>query len=173
MNLLKPLTAIATLLLSSCTPMTAQQNSFKAEYLKKLDNSLTYTLEVAEKMPESSFGFQPADDVRTFGEQLVHIGEAMAYIGKSAIKFEKVKPPKNTNDKRAIKNYLTSQFNALKTEIEDMEASYFEDTTSFWAGRMTYRNILEIVFTHSAHHRAQAIVHLRMKNIKTPDFIAW
>ncbi|WP_422858871.1 DinB family protein [Flagellimonas sp. S174] len=173
MKILKLLSAIATLLLSSCTTMTAQQSIFKEEYLKKLENSLEYSIKVAEAMPTEDFSFQPATGVRTFGKQLVHIGEAMAYIGKSAIKFDKIKPPKNENDKAAVIAYLTAQFHSLRDAMTAKEATYFEETTSFWAGRMTRRNILEIVFAHTAHHRAQAIVHLRIKGKKPPEFIAW
>lgn len=170
---MKKMTALITLLFTSWFPMTAQQTTFKAEYLKKLKNSLQYTINVAEKMPEDRYSYIPVDDVRTFGEQLVHIGEAMAYIGPSAIKFDKIKPPKNTNDKEMVKAYLTAQFNAIKIAIDGKESPYFEETTSFWAGRMSRRNILEIVLTHTAHHRAQAIVHLRMNQIKPPEFVAW
>ncbi|MBP2831520.1 DinB family protein [Aquimarina sp. U1-2] len=173
MKILQSITAIITLLLSSCTPMTAQQSSFKKEYLKKLENSLRYSIKVAEAMPSEDFDFKPTADVRTFGEQLVHIGEAMAYIGKSAIKFDKIKSPKNANDKTAVITYLTAQFHSLHNAMTAKEATFFEETTSFWAGNMTRRNILEIVFTHTAHHRAQAIVHLRMKGKKPPEFIAW
>lgn len=173
MKILKSITAIVTLLLSSCTPMSAQQSSFKTEYLKKLENSLQYTIGVAERMPEDIYSYKPVDDVRTFGEQLVHIGEAMAYIGKSAVKFKKIKSPRNTNDKVEVIKYLNEQFASLSNAINDKEAAYLEETTSFWAGRMTRRNILEIVITHTAHHRAQAIVHLCINKIKPPEFIAW
>ncbi|MFC3876765.1 DinB family protein [Winogradskyella maritima] len=153
--------------------MTAQQSSFKKEFLKKWKNSLEYTIDVAQKMPESSYSYKPTEDVRSFGEQMVHIGEGMAYIGNSALDFQTVPQPTNANDKNAVISYLKKQYNALSEAAETKDASYFEETTSFWAGRMSRRKILNIVFNHCTHHRAQAIVHLRMKGIKAPSYIAW
>lgn len=162
-----------TLLLSSCTPMTAQQSNFKEEYIQKLAGSLEYTIKVAKKMPSEKFDYRPVESVRTFGGQLVHMGETMAYIGNSALKFEKTKPPKNTGDKAAVISYLTAQFHSLQDAMALKKPSYFEETFSFWAGRMTRRNILEIVFAHTVHHRAQAIMYLRINGHKAPEFIAW
>ncbi|MEK6154723.1 DinB family protein [Flavobacteriaceae bacterium 3-367] len=152
--------------------MTAQKSNFKNEYLKKLKNSLEYTLDVANKMPEAHYNYKPIEDVRSFGEQLVHIGEGMAYIGNSGLSFQTVKQP-NSNNKEEVISYLKAQYGALQNAIENKEQSYFEETTSFWAGRMTRRKILNIVFDHCTHHRAQAIVCLRMKNIKSPNYVGW
>ncbi|MDO1501612.1 DinB family protein [Winogradskyella maritima] len=173
MKITKKIAAILTLLFTSWMPMTAQQSSFKKEFLKKWKNSLEYTIDVAQKMPESSYSYKPTEDVRSFGEQMVHIGEGMAYIGNSALDFQTVPQPTNANDKNAVISYLKKQYNALSEAAETKDASYFEETTSFWAGRMSRRKILNIVFNHCTHHRAQAIVHLRMKGIKAPSYIAW
>ncbi len=173
MTLSKQLSAILTILFTSWIPMSAQQSTFKKEFLKKWKNSLEYTLDVAKKMPEDSYNYKPAAEVRSFGEQLVHIGEGMAYIGNSAINFQTIPQPRNTNNKEAVISYLKKQYNALSDVVKTKEASYFEETTSFWAGRMSRRKIMNIVFNHCTHHRAQAIVHLRMKGIKAPSYIAW
>ncbi|MEL6917788.1 MAG: DinB family protein [Bacteroidota bacterium] len=153
--------------------MTAQQSTFKNEFLKKWKNSLEYTINVAKKMPKEHYDHKPTADVRSFGEQLVHIGEGMAYIGNSALDFSTIRQPSNVKDKEAIISYLTKQYNALSDVAATKDASYFEETTSFWAGRMTRRKILNIVFNHCTHHRSQAIVLLRMKGIKPPGYIAW
>ncbi len=153
--------------------MTAQQNNFKEAFLIKWKNSLQYTLDVAKKMPEDHYGDKPVKDVRSFGEQLVHIGEGLAYIGKAALEFPTVPQPADVNDKEAVVSYLRLQHNALSKAIKAKEASYFEETTSFWAGRMPRRQIVDIVFNHCKHHRAQAIVQLRMEGIKPPNYIGW
>ncbi|GMN06451.1 hypothetical protein MTsPCn5_18400 [Croceitalea sp. MTPC5] len=173
MALSKQISAILTLLFTSWMPMTAQQSTFKKEFLKKWKNSLEYTIDVAKKMPEKDYSYKPVSDIRTFGEQLVHIGEGMAYIGNSAFDFETVPQPANTNDKDEVISYLKKQYDVLSDAVTAKDASYFEETTSFWAGRMSRRKIMNIVFNHCTHHRAQAIVLLRMKGIKAPSYIAW
>ncbi|WP_298545782.1 DinB family protein [uncultured Aquimarina sp.] len=173
MNLIKQTSAILTLLFTSWMPMTAQQSTFKKEFLKKWKNSLEYTIDVAKKMPKEHYSYKPMADVRSFGEQLVHIGEGMAYIGNSAFDFQTIQQPNNTNDKDAIIAYLKKQYNVLSDVVEAKDPPYFEETTSFWAGRMSRRKIMNIVFNHCTHHRAQAIVYLRMKGLKVPSYISW
>lgn len=153
--------------------MNAQQTTFKKEFLKRWKANLEFTLEVARKMPEEQYAFGPTDGVRSFGEQLVHIGEGMAYIGNSALAFEIVAPPSDTKDKDAVIAYLKKQYGALEGAVKEMDALFFEEAVSFWAGRMSRRNILDIVFDHCTHHRAQAIVHLRMKGLKPPEYRSW
>ncbi|MEM8940004.1 MAG: DinB family protein [Bacteroidota bacterium] len=172
MYFFKTITAVSTLLFTSCMPMNAQKSSFKDEFLKKWKNNLEYTLDVAKKMPEEHYRYKANKDMRSFGEQLVHIGEGMAYIGNSAIEFSTISKP-NAYDKEAVIDYLKKQYAALSEQIKTKDTSFFEETTSFWAGRMTRRKILNIVFDHCTHHRAQAIVALRMNNIKPPNYISW
>ncbi len=164
---------VLTLLFTSWMPMTAQKSSFKEEFLKKWKNSLEYTLDVAKKMPENEYNYKPTKEVRSFGEQMVHIGEGMAYIGNSAFNFPTIPQPDDKNDKTVVISYLEKQYNALRDVAKTKDISFFEETTSFWAGRMTRRKILNIVFDHCTHHRAQAIVHLRMNGIKAPNYRAW
>ena len=172
MYFFKTITAVSTLLFTYWMPMNAQKSSFKDEFLKKWKNNLEYTLDVAEKMPEEHYAFKANKDMLSFGEQLVHIGECMAYIGNSAIEFSTISKP-NASNKEAVIDYLKKQYAAISKQIKTKDTSFFEETISFWAGRMTRRKILNIVFDHCTHHRAQAIVALRMNSIKPPNYISW
>lgn len=161
------------LIFSSWMPMTAQQSSFKEEFLKKWKNATAYTIEVAEKMPLSKYSYRPNGDMRTFGEQMEHIGYAMTYLSKSALHTTQVTYKGSLTDKDALVNYLKEQFEVIRMTVEKMDNSDFEKTVSFWAGRMTRRKILNIVFDHTTHTRAQAIIYLRINNNKAPQYIAW
>ncbi len=165
--------ALFILIISSWMPKTAQQSSFKKEFLKKWKNATTYTLEVAEKMPASKYGYRPNEGMRTFGEQMEHIGYAMTYLSMNAIHSKEIPYQGNLTDKDALIDYLKKQFEIVRVAVEKMDSTDFEKTVSFWAGRMTRRKILNIAFDHTTHTRAQAIVYLRLQDIKPPQYIAW
>ncbi len=164
---------IRTLFITSWFPMTVQQSTFKNEFLKKWQNSLEYTLSVATQMPEDSYGYQPSHLMRSFGEQIVHIGMAITYLSQSALSLKHIDYKGDIQDKEAVITYLKQQYIKVSNAVVALPASDFEQTKVFWAGRMTRRKILNITFDHITHHRAQAIVYLRMQSIVPPTYISW
>ncbi|AXT59227.1 DinB family protein [Aquimarina sp. AD10] len=170
---MKTLSSLIVLLITFWFSMTAQQTTFKNEFLKKWSNIINYTIEVAEKMPMDKYSFRPNTEIRTFGEQIEHLAMAMTYHSKSAIDVEHSKFKGDTNSKEEVLDYLKSQFNAVKIALKNTDESKFEESVSFWAGRMTRRKILNLTNDHITHHRAQAILYLRLNKIKAPDYIAW
>ena len=59
---------------------------FKNSFTETLKNAKAYTLEVAEKMPAEDYSFKPHDSVRTFGEQMAHIGMSSKLLNTMFIK---------------------------------------------------------------------------------------
>ena len=55
-------------LLAQGDPLSA---AAKADYLQVRNN----VIRSAEKMPETSYGFRPTPEVRTFGQQIAHIAD--------------------------------------------------------------------------------------------------
>ena len=55
----------------------APQLHFIPEFLDELKLSRAYTLECAQAMPAEKYEFRPVPEVRTFGQQMVHISEAV------------------------------------------------------------------------------------------------
>jgi len=161
------------LFIQSCTTMTAQTTSFKAEFIETWSNSMEYTLKVAKLMPDHKYSYRPSEDVRTFGEQMEHIAMAITYHSKSAIDVKHTKFKGNISNKEEVISYLESQYLAVKNVLKSIDETDFEETVSFWAGRMTRGKILTFTNNHVTHHRAQAILYLRMNDIKPPDYIGW
>lgn len=173
MNLGKTYLTIRTLLFTSFIPMNAQQTTFKKEFLKKWRNATNYTIKVAKKMPADLYSYKPTADIRTFGEQIEHIGMAMIYLSKSAVNVKETEFRGDVSNKEEVIQYLKDQFAQVQEAIENMVESKFDETVTFWAGIMTRRKILSITYDHTTHHRAQAIVYLRMNGIIPPDYISW
>lgn len=134
---------------------------------------MQYTLSIAEQMPSDYYEYRPSSMMRSFGEQIAHIGMAITYISQSALPVRHTDFQGDIKNKEEVIRYLKNQYEEVSSKIADMEVSDFEDTTSFWAGRMTIRKILNITFDHITHHRAQAIVYMRIHGIAPPAYISW
>lgn len=62
----------------SLGPATAQPtDSLQAQLAQKWANSKTYTLKLADLMPEDKYDFRPSPEEMTFREQLLHIADNM------------------------------------------------------------------------------------------------
>lgn len=65
----------------SLGPATAQPtDSLQAQLAQKWANSKTYTLKLADLMPEDKYDFRPSPEEMTFREQLLHIADNMTWL---------------------------------------------------------------------------------------------
>lgn len=133
----------------------------KEQLAATLENSKTYTLAIAELMPEKDYHFKPTDSVWNFGEQLHHIAYGIQWWQDNFIKGNKVawdQPPAITN-KRDVIAYLNKAYESLKDTISK--------------GKLTDDAVKGFYATldHITHHRGQAIVYLRCKGITPPDYV--
>ena len=151
--------------------ISAQDYHFKNEFLAKWKNSKEYTLKVASLMPEDHYDFSPAQGVRTFREQLDHISEAMVYHAGLSLNISN--NSSKGHSKETILRNLKDNFEKVEQAILQLDEQDFEEKVKFWDGPTTQRKLLELTYDHITHHRAQAIVYLRMKNIKPPNYIGW
>src|SRR6516225_10103893 len=69
---------LASLLFSLC--LLGQGDDFLSESVLKWERATAYTLEVARAMPASEYGFRPCPEEMTFGQQLDHMAENMAWL---------------------------------------------------------------------------------------------
>jgi len=151
---------------------TAQDYHFKQEFMEKWQNSKAYTLKVARLMPGEHYNYQPSAHVRTFGQQMQHLAEAMIYHAGLAISLKAPKD-QNPNAKTAIVNLIEASFDLVHEALIELDEKDFETKVKFWDGPTSRRKLLNFTLDHITHHRAQAIVLLRMNNIKPPNYIGW
>jgi len=161
-------------------------SGYRSEIMGIMQNMKTYTLAIAGQMPESKYGFKPVNDdtVRSFGEQFKHliislkgqtedILEGKSFNVRERIKeieeFEEVKM-----DKTEILRLLTEAFDKLILKLGNMNEADFEKKIQIPFGKsepISYRMVTMFIRDHITHHRAQAIVYLRMNRIE-PAFYA-
>ena len=155
---------------------------FKTSFIKVLENAKAYTLEVAEAMPAEDYTFRTTDSVRTFGEQLAHIGISTQFILVKFIKGEEL--PESDVTEQGIgksKELTITMLNKSFDDIIETLNSMDDDTMnekfilSFLPEKPEYSKHEGFVFLrdHITHHRGQAIVYLRAKGHQAPQYRAF
>lgn len=133
----------------------------KEHLLTTLENSRNYTVAVAEAMPEKNYGFKPVPEVWSFLEQLHHIAYGIGWWEENYMKGNKIDwaPTPTNKTKKEVINYLGQAYDSLKETIGKTQLS--DDLIK------GFNSTLD----HITHHRGQAILYLRCKNIQAPEYI--
>lgn len=167
----------AILLLSGLAlPSLAQSDPWLDDFKKHWRTSREFTLAVAEAMPEPDFAFKPNPEEMSFGELMVHIALSQAsrfcqvadqklVLGQGA----DAQPP--DMKKASVVKYLADSFDLCERALAVLKPEQLNRSFEVkWYGmpNATGREILSAMLVHTAHHRGQAEVYLRVKGIKPP-----
>ncbi|MFN8347924.1 MAG: DinB family protein [Spirosomataceae bacterium] len=158
------------------------QPPFIKDALSKWKGMKSYTLGVAEAMPEEKYDYKPVSEEMSFGHQLVHMAGNMYYLSAKLIRG--VDPPiditavltKATEGKMSKKEILQligNAFDYTEATISQMTDQMLEEELDYWGGHSTKRKIVFLLNDHQTHHRGQLVVYLRLNGIKPPPYIGW
>ena len=170
------------IILSVATANAQNSYDFKTSFISVLENAKAYTLEVAEVMPAEDYTFRTTDSVRTFGEQMAHIGMSSMFIVTKLLKGEDLPESDVTEQmigasKEKTIELLNMSFDTVITSLKEMDDAELQETfVLFFRPEKPENTKLEgFIFLrdHISHHRGQAIVYLRMKGQKAPRFRAF
>ena len=151
-------------------PVVAAENDSKAIFAKHWHVAKEFTLAVAEAMPAESYDFKPNPEELSFGRLMTHIAAQNSDSCSSATRTEPLTEPAATDKQTAIK-FLTDSFDKCTKELDAMPPEQLNKEVYKFQGQPVLAvEALWYTFTHMAHHRGQAEVYLRVKNIKPP---AW
>ena len=162
------------------------QSETTESYISMMNGVKAYTLELAEAMPADKYTFRPHDSIRSFGEQLAHIGLSTKFLMGIFIKGEQMptdpavfaeigKMEKEIGaSKEACIKVLTESFDSLEATYKSMDAEKLNETfvVPFDPNQPTFtkKRGFEFINDHISHHRGQALVSLRMQGIKAPAY---
>jgi hypothetical protein len=144
---------------------------WQEEFAKHLKISGEFTVAVAEMMPEDSYSFKPNPEEMGFGELFVHSvmyqAATCARVGES--KSPLTKPA--TMDKATVLKLIKDAFEFCNDIVPKLTDEQLDRMFGKAGGpQSSGREALWGAFTHTAHHRAQTEVYLRVKNIKPPNY---
>ncbi len=161
-------------------------DNFKVSFADVLTHAKEYTIEVAKDMPEDKYTFKPSDSVRSFGEQMAHIGMSTDMMVKMFIKGEKVDmdPAKGAKmekkigqSKEACIKLLNKSFDEAIHTLSAMDEAKLNETFVFFFSpdkpEFTKKEGFELIRDHITHHRGQSIIYLRMQGKKAPNYRAF
>jgi uncharacterized damage-inducible protein DinB len=131
-----------------------------------------YTLAMLEAMPADGFSSKPDPAQRTFAEQLVHIGSAnVAYFRVFGI--GEPPPPSKAASKEDVRAYLLSTFDFVAHVLDRISEKELLRADLKFSPRLPVHSATDLcmrAYMHTAHHRGQLVVYLRVKGIQPP---AW
>ena len=147
-------------------PLRAQDNC-KDAVVKRLKVSRDFSLKVADAMPAADYNFKLTPAQMSFGEQMVHSVQGLAYF-LSAFKGEKPNPGKPASmSKEDVLAFMRSGFDNAISYVETLTPAQLAKDYKGDSGAELLIGMLE----HTAHHRASAEMYLRAKGITPPQYM--
>jgi len=159
----------------------AAQTTQKDVLLKHWKASGEFTLAVARAMPAESYTFRPTPEEMSFGQLMAHIAMAdrNACTQASGLTAPALPPAieawakdsaKVDVNKEAATAFVKDIFDFCGKAITEMPAANADKVVGPPNRNLTGTEWLWSYFTHTAHHRGQAEVYLRLKGIKPPAY---
>jgi len=157
------------------------QTTIKDALVKHWKTSAEFTIAVANTMPDESYNFRPNAEEMSFGQLMAHIAGVNLNACANASGLTKpALPPKIAEwakdtqkidvDKATALSFLRDSFDFCDKAVAAMTPERMDTVVGPPARNLTGFEWLWGYFTHTAHHRAQAEVYLRVKGIKPPDY---
>jgi uncharacterized damage-inducible protein DinB len=157
------------------------QNTVKEALIKHWKTSAEFTIAVGTAMPADSYNFPPNPAEMSFGQLMAHIAGINEYacaiasgLLRPELPAEIVAWSKDTEKVEVSKEtaipFLKESFEFCNKAVAAITPERLEMVVGPKARNLTGFEWLFGYFTHTAHHRAQAEVYLRVKGIKPPDY---
>ena len=170
--------ALLGLLLATSAPA---QTTIKDALVKHWRTTADLTIAVAEAMPAADYTFRPNPEEMNYGQLMTHIAVAnfnacSRAVGKTPPAFsakvtEWTKAQNKVDiDKETAMSLLKDSFALCNQTVASMTPELLDQVHGTGERAMTTFEVLWSYFTHTAHHRGQAEVYLRMKGITPPTY---
>jgi uncharacterized damage-inducible protein DinB len=174
-----PITILLTTL-ALAAPAFAQ-TTVKDALAKHWKTSGEFTIAVANAMPADSYDFRPNPEEMSFGQLMAHIaGVNLNACANASGMTKPALPPKIAEyakdtkkvevDKETALQFMKDSFDFCNQAVASMTPNRMDTVVGPPARNLTGFEWLWAYFTHTAHHRGQAEVYLRVKGIKPPDY---
>ncbi|CAN5798241.1 hypothetical protein BH24BAC1_BH24BAC1_32750 [soil metagenome] len=154
----------------------AGQSFFRAEYPAVWQRAAEYTLEVAAAMPADKYGFAPKNESMSFLGQMVHLVQNLSFLSGQITgtrpDFFIGENPQQISKEKATAG-LRAAFQHVGGLIQTVDEKTLGEKIKFAGETMTKENIFYLMRDHLTHHRAQAILYLRLNGIAPPTYRGW
>jgi uncharacterized damage-inducible protein DinB len=157
------------------------QTTIKDAMIKHWKATGELTLAVAKAMPAEDYNFRPNPEEMSFGQLMAHIaladrgacanasGMTPPALGGAIVSY--AKDNKQEVDKESALAFETQVFDFCNKAVASVTLEQLDKVVGPANRNLTGYEWLWSYFTHTAHHRGQAEVYLRVKNIKPPTYV--
>jgi len=156
------------------------QTTLHDSMVKHWKTTADFTMAVAQKMPADGYAFSPVPEELSFGQLMIQIAGANINACSLASGMERMAIPPavaaavkaETKDvpKDLATKFLGDSFDFCNKAVTSMTPEKLDAVVGS-TRKMTGFEWLWSYFTHTAHHRGQAEVYLRMKGIVPPTYV--
>lgn len=154
----------------------------KVETTAKLDQMIAdwerakaYTQEYLNASTDEVINFKPTAEMRTFGQQMLHLAEAnyglsAAASGKtSPITWGALEKSDQYKTKAAVSKAVMESYDFVIAAAKEMNEQKMSEMVKVFNFDMSREVALNKVFEHQTHHRGQTTVYLRLNGITPPN----
>ena len=156
-------------------PVEEKRVSAKTDQMvKEWERAKAYTKEYLDAATEEAFAFKPTAEMRSFGEQMLHLSEANYGMASAAsgtpspFKFGELEKG-SLKTKAEITKAVMDSYDFMITAAKGMTDEKMASTIKMFNMDMTAETALAKAFEHQTHHRGQTTVYLRLKGLKPPQ----
>ncbi len=156
------------------------ENTIQDALVKHWKVTADFTVAVAKLMPAESYGFKPVPEELSFSQLMIQVAGAnlnacsaasgMARPTIPAEIMQAVREEKDVAKDKAIQ-FLGDSFTFCERAVATLTPEKLTAEVGPSGRKMTAFEWQWAYFTHTAHHRGQAEVYLRLKGIKPPDYV--
>jgi uncharacterized damage-inducible protein DinB len=145
----------------------------KGEILAWIVDAENKLVDLAEAMPESTYGWTPEKGVRTVGEVYMHVAAANygipAFIGVQAPKgFDFGTYEHSLTKKADIIKALKDSFAHMEGAFKAMSDADLEKTAEVFGKKTTNRGTFLLLLSHAHEHLGQSIAYARSNKVTPP-----
>lgn len=169
--------AHSLLLTTASVPVSSAQAPVDEEWPALWRMAREFTLAVADAMPAEDYGFVPSEGEMSFGALMIHLATAQAFrfaqMAGEPMPFVIPRPIPKAEAKSIVRKLLEQSFDYCQKGAGALSAAQLAATYKVdWFERpsVTGKGLLLAMFVHTAHHRGQAEVYLRLKGIQPPAY---
>jgi uncharacterized damage-inducible protein DinB len=139
------------------------------------ERAKAYTQEYLNASTDDVINFKPTAEMRTFGQQMLHLAEAnyglaSAATGKaSPITWGALEKSDQYKTKAAVTKAVMESYDFVIAGAKEMNEQKMSEMVKVFNFDMSREVALSKVFEHQTHHRGQTTVYLRLKGITPPN----
>ena len=140
------------------------------------ERAKAYTQAYLNASTDEVINFKPTADMRTFGQQMLHLAEANYGMGSIAtgkanpITWGALEKSDQYKTKAALTKAVLDSYDFVIAAAKEMnEQKMTESVKVFEKFDMSREVALTKTFEHQTHHRGQTTVYLRLKGITPPQ----